>query len=161
MAGDWSVEDRMIVGRNGPGYLFTERDDFEDFHLRLEARINATGNSGVFFRSEYGLSRLKGSNRTPLGYEAQIALERGLGPKESRTGSLMLLAPVKEKLVQPDAWFVMEVIATGDQIIIKIEGKEAVSFIDTERRYARGHFALQCNDSSTRVEFRKIEIREP
>src|SRR5438105_12551833 len=37
--GDWRVEDGILIGR-GPkvSHLYTERDDYEDFHFRIEAK---------------------------------------------------------------------------------------------------------------------------
>jgi serine/threonine protein kinase len=156
--GYWFVEEGRLIGRNGNSMLFTERGDFEDFHLRVEARVNSAGNSGVFFRIEYGPSSL---TSTPHGYEAQIALEKWIGKGPFyRTGSLWDLAPVESRLHLPDTWFTMEVIAEGNHILTKINGKDVASFIDRQRLYSRGHLALQCFDSATRVEFRKVEIQE-
>jgi serine/threonine protein kinase/tetratricopeptide (TPR) repeat protein len=159
--GDWFVEDGTLVGRNGPSHLFTERGDFEDFHLRVEAKINPGGNSGVYFRSEYGLNLVVGGKpgTFPQGYEAQIYDSKG-GSDPNQTGSLHGLASVKARLVPPDTWFLMEVIAKGNHFLIKIDGKDAASFTDDRRRYSKGHVALQCIDSGTRVEFRKIEVKE-
>jgi hypothetical protein len=115
----------------------------------------------VFFRTEYGLSRNNGPFRFPAGYEAQIALEKGIGPKKNfRTGSIFDLAPVEAKLVQPNTWFAMEVIATGNRLLIKVDGKDASSVTDVQRLYHRGHLALQAFGRDTRVEFRKIEVKE-
>src|ERR1700722_10810749 len=73
--GQWRVENGAIVGSgNAVSHLFSERGDFAGFHLRTEAKINAKGNSGVYFRSEYGLSL---RNAYPAGYEAQIYLGGG------------------------------------------------------------------------------------
>jgi hypothetical protein len=126
--------------------LFTERGDFEDFHLRVEARVNSVGNSGVFFRVEYGPSSL---TSTPNGYEVQIALENAVGKGPSyRTGSLWDLAPVESRLHLPDTWFTMEVIAEGNHIVTKINGKDATSFIDPRRRYSSETWP--CNASTRR-----------
>src|SRR5262249_21983127 len=49
--GNWRVEEGLLIG-SGPGrvsHLFSERDDYENFHLRAEARINFRGKSGVHF----------------------------------------------------------------------------------------------------------------
>ena len=58
----------MLIG-SGPAtsHLYTERDDYKDFHLRVEARINDGGNSGVFFRTPFSPTP-----KWPSGYEAQI-----------------------------------------------------------------------------------------
>ena len=54
---------------SGPGavsHLFSEGDDYEDFHLRAELRINFRGgkgvdfgNSGIYFRASRTLAKLE------------------------------------------------------------------------------------------------------
>src|SRR5262249_52623235 len=137
---------------SGPlAHLFTERGDFEDFHLRVEARINDGGNSGVYFRAAYGPG-------FPKGYEAQIAI--GKGDAQYKTGSLYGFVKIPEDLVKPREWFVEEIIARGNHIVIKLDGKVVVDYIDENATYRRGHIALQQNQSVTVVEFRRIEIKE-
>src|SRR5437870_5690484 len=61
----WAVEDGVLVGRGPKGHLFSERGDYENFRYRVEASINDHGNSGQYFRTQFGKS-------FPKGYEAQI-----------------------------------------------------------------------------------------
>ncbi len=153
--GNWQVKDGVLVGTgDAVSHLFSERGDFEGFHLRVEAKINATGNSGIFFHSEYGLS-FRGTY--PRGYEAQIYL--GGGDEKQLTGSLYGFAPVEEPLVKPDEWFTLEVIADGRYITIKVDGKKTAEFKDERNTYRKGHFALQQSRDTT-VAFRKIEVKE-
>jgi hypothetical protein len=154
----WAVEVEAypaIVGRGEVGHLFSERDDYENFRYRVEAMINDGGNSGQYFRTQYGPG-------FPKGYEAQInATHRD----PIKTGSLYL-PKVKEVLVlneaphKPDEWFTQEVIARGNHIVIKVNGKTTVDWRDPENRYTKGHFALQQHDPGTVVKFRKIEVME-
>src|SRR4051812_26490803 len=151
----WEVEDGVLVGRGPKGHLFSERGDYENFRYRVEAMISDHGNSGQYFRTRYGPS-------FPKGYEAQInATHRD----PIKTGSLYL-PKVKEVLVLnqaphgPDEWFTQEVIARGNHIVIKVNGKTTVDWKDPESRYTRGHFALQQHDPGTVVKFRQIEVKE-
>jgi hypothetical protein len=155
--GRWEVEDGAIVSRGSEtSHLFSERGDYENFHLRVEALVNAGGNSGVYFRSEYGLNRIAG--RYPEGYEAQIFT--GGGSEKQLTGSLHGLAPVTDRLVDADEWFTMEVIAHGQRVTILLNGKRVVDFVDRKGTYTRGHLALQQSGPGTVVRFRRIEIQE-
>jgi hypothetical protein len=158
--GNWHVENGAIVSGGDRSHLFSERSDFENFHLRVEAMINADGNSGVYFRSEYGLSRLAADKKAafPAGYQAQIYL--GSEKNAPRTGSLSQVVGVFEQLVKPDTWFTMEIIAQGKHIVIKIDGKTTVDFLDEQHPYKKGCFALQQNGAKTVAHFRKIEIKE-
>ena len=71
--GNWTVKDGVLVGNAGLGYLFSERE-YGDFHLRAKVKLNAGGDSGIHFRSQFGpLENYRGL-KAPPGYEAQIAL---------------------------------------------------------------------------------------
>ncbi len=158
--GKWQVEDGMLVSRgDGVSHLFSERGDFENFHMRVEVKINAKGNSGVYFRSEHGLNKPAGgkTGSFPKGYEAQVDV--GGDGETHLTGSLYGFAQVKDKLVAADAWFTLEVIAEGKHIIIMVDGKKAVDYVDDKNTYTKGHIALQQCNAETLVRFRKIEIK--
>jgi hypothetical protein len=158
--GHWKVENGVLVGRGeGGGYLFSERGDYESFHLRAEAQVNASGDSGIYFRSEGGLSGKSKSGVYPAGIEVQIRVG---GPnKTERTGSLAHVRPVDDQLTKPDVWFTMEVIAEGKHIIIKVNDKTSVDFVDENKnRYLKGHIVLQQYTPRTVVKFRKIEIKD-
>lgn len=155
--GKWGVEDGIIVGRGvDQSHLFTEDNDYADFHVRVEAKINTTGNSGVCFRTNYfGLGKVQGK-----GYEANI---EGDGSRRWQTGSLMHITPngeVVKPLVGPGEWFEMEVIAVGKQITIKVNGKVTVDIADSNSTYNRGCIALQQLGDSTDVRFRKVEVKK-
>jgi hypothetical protein len=150
----WEVKDGILIGTGPAGHLFSERGDYENFRYRVEAMINDNGNSGQYFRTEFGPS-------FPKGYEAQI---NSTHKDKIRTGSLYL-PQVKEVLVfeqlhKPDEWFTQEVIAIGNHIVIKVNGKTTVDWKDPQNRYTKGHFALQQHDPGTVVKFRKIEVKE-
>jgi WD40 repeat protein len=159
----WSIKSGAIVGEKGPGDLFTERDDYTDFRFRIEARLSAKGNSGMFFRTAFGQS-------VPVGYEAEI--ESKPGPNGMHTGSLVpldgmnLTKEEKEKLivrnllVRPDTWFIQEVIAQGNHIIIKVNGKTTVDFVDKSNNFRKGHLAIQQGDPAGNVMVSKAEVME-
>ena len=50
--GNWRVANGVLTG-SGPteSYLYTERGDFRDVHVRAAARISDAGNSGLFLRA--------------------------------------------------------------------------------------------------------------
>jgi hypothetical protein len=166
--GKWSVEDGAIVGRGkDTSHLFTKRDDFENFHYRIEAKISDKGNSGQYFRAKF-------EPGFPNGYEAQI---NATHDDPIRTGSLYpdyrgkYSAADKEKMIvkkqlhKPDEWFTQEVIAVGNHIIIKVNGEKTVDFVDTHNHFTRGRFAIQQHppargsDESV-IMVRKVEVRE-
>ncbi len=148
--GEWKVEDGILIGSGKASHLFSDRDDYENFRYRVEACINDHGNSGQYFRTEFGPG-------FPKGYEAQI---NSTHRDPVRTGSLYHFVEVKEMLVKPDEWFTQEVIAVGNHIIIKVNGKTTCDFVDEKRTHMKGHMALQQHDPGTVVKFRKIEVKE-
>src|SRR5206468_6376108 len=127
--GGWKVEDGVLVsGGDEASHLFTDRGDFTDFHVRAEVMINEGGNSGLYFRTQFGPG-------FPKGYEAQInsthrdpiktgSLYPAFDPKPTPEAKEKII--VKEQLHKPNEWFTQEVIAKGNHIIIKVNGKMTV-----------------------------------
>jgi Domain of Unknown Function (DUF1080) len=158
----WHVEDGVLIGSGPASHLFTERGDYQNFRYRIEAQINDKGNSGQYFRTKY-------VSGFPQVYEAQINSTHG---DPIKTGSLYpsfnrKLSPeqrdkilVKKMLVKPNEWFTQEVIAEGNHIIIKVNGKTTVDFVDENNTASKGHFALQQHNLGSEVRFRKIEVIE-
>jgi hypothetical protein len=161
--GNWTVEDGVLVGRPPLSHLFTERGDYKDFHVYMEARINVEGDTGLYFRSEYGLSIEYGESRVPMGYETQIADGHRLGSlhvhEPDGTGMHALEVSSAPK-VPTDTWITLEVIAIEDHLAIRANGEIAVDFHDTSDRYREGHIALQCFGEQTEVRVRKMLIKE-
>lgn len=158
----WEVKDGNIVGTGPAGHLFSERGDYENFHLKFEVKINDKGNSGQYFRADF-------AKAFPPGYEAQI---NSTHTDKVRTGSLYADSRDKysdeekkkmlvfKKLVEPDTWFTQEVIAVGNHIIIKVNGETTVDFVDEKNRHTKGHFAIQQHDPGSVVTVKKIEVKE-
>lgn len=152
--GKWSVKDGAIVGEGkNRSHLFSDRGDYENFHYRVEAKISDKGNSGQYFRAAYGPGY-------PNGYEAQINSNY---PDPQKTGSLYNIVKIKKQLVPPDTWFTQEVIARGNHIIIKVNGKETVNV--KNNLHSKGHFAFQQHPpgpggTPSTVYIRKVEVRE-
>ncbi len=159
--GQWKVEDGILIGSGPSSHLFTEKGDYDNFVYRVEAMINDGGNSGQYFRTKFGPG-------FPKGYEAQINATHS---DRIRTGSLYpafakLSDEDRKKICvfdaphKPGVWFVQEVTAVGNHIVIKVDGKTTVDFVDENNTYSKGHFALQQHDEkSTVVKFRKIEYK--
>ncbi len=154
--GTWRVEEGILVSSGkATSHLFSARDDYENFHYRIEAKISDKGNSGQYFRTQFGPGY-------PKGYEAQI---NSTFPDEYKTGSLYGLVKIKAMLVKPDTWFTQEVIAVGNHLQIFVNGKKTVDFVDKKNTYTRGHFALQQHGPAkggpeSVLHVKKIEVKE-
>ena len=158
--GRWKVVDGNLTCDGPCSYLFTKRDDFKDFHFRVEARLNARGNSGQYFRSRFEPGR-------PKGYYAQInnsdtaaGTRTGALNRVTLSGGFQNLANVPGGLVLDNAWFTQEVIAKGNHIQILVNGKKVVDHVDKDSMFKQGRLALEHMTEPTRVEFRKVEIKE-
>ena len=167
--GKWCVEDGAIVGQGGISLLLSESGDYANFHLRAEVKINATGDSGICFRlpHEGRPDNPPGQPAVPGAYEAQIAVRSNYAV---HTGSVMIdVDPARAPLVHkaplmphgPDQWFVLEVIAEGNRIQTRVNGKPAADYRDDEHRYSQGRLGLHTWGANiTFVQFRKIEIKK-
>jgi len=153
--GTWSVKDGILIGRGKDrSHLFSEGGDYENFHYRIEAKINDKGNSGQYFRTQFGPGY-------PKGYEAQI---NSTHPDPQKTGSLYGKAKITEMLVPPDTWFTQEVIAKGNHIIILVNGKKVVDYVDDAKSFPKGHFAIQGHppakgSAESVIMVKKIEVK--
>jgi serine/threonine protein kinase len=157
----WTVENGAITPIDkGMRYLFSERGDYANFHCRAEVKLNR-GDSGIYFRAPFGPS-------FPQGYEAQLQEPSDSRPGDN-TGALYNHGPADHTVVARSfgsqvsgtTWFTLEIIANGDHITTKINGKTAVDYVEAWRPHVQGHFALQTfGNQRTDVQFRKIEIKE-
>jgi len=158
----WEVKDDVIVGTGPVGHLYSEKGDYENFHFKIEAKINDKGNSGQYSRTQFG----KGF---PKGYEAQINVSHGdpiktgslypaFNPKLSKEDREKII--VKEAPHKVDEWFTQEVIMDGNHIIILVNGKKTVDFVDANNTFTKGHFAIQQHDPGTVIMVRKAMVKE-
>jgi hypothetical protein len=151
--GEWRMDNGILAGKSkGAGFLFTTRGDYQDFHLRLEARFNTAWSSGVLFR--YDLDY--------LGYEALIQ-DRFTGVMSVRTrsgpGNLRALMNKGNPTPEPlGEWTPMEILAEGNRLRVKINGVTTADFEDTKNNFRRGHIGLR--DFNGCIEFRNIWIKE-
>ena len=153
----WRVEDKILISGGPPGYLFSERSNYGDFHLRAEARINSGGNSGILIRTTQGPGIFR------PGYEAQICADVAGQIKTGSIGKLPPWQPVAVIDPSPapaDTWFDLEIIARGPKIQVKVNGATTAEYSDPVNAHQSGRIGLQHHDSRSRAEFRKIEIRE-
>jgi hypothetical protein len=152
MASSWFVFDGAIVGRGSRSHLYFA-DSFDNFHLRADVKINGRGNGGLFFRTRRQARHPEG------GYEVQIAGTRGPSGPWANTGSIYELARVNKNIIRDDTWFRLDVSAVGNRIIVGIDGKTVLEFVDRVREFSSGLFALQAWSPNTTIAFRNIEVR--
>lgn len=155
---DWYVRDGVIACKSEAGFNhLRHKGAFADFILRLDFRVNAKGNSGVFFRaaSDGFVRRVDGKDQV-TGYEAQIDDNDPRGPLY-QTGALYDVATAQKVIVGENTWRTLEIRAAGDHIVTKVNGETVVDVHD--ERFRKGHIGLQHHHPGNVVEFRNIKLK--
>jgi hypothetical protein len=161
--GEWTVEDGVLVGRNGTnwttnpalsGSWLRTAKEYGDFVLELEYAISSKGNSGIHFRS------LLEKNPSFTGYEMQIVDDAGGQPRKSGTGSLYdVVAPTKNVSKPAGEWNQVRITCKGKRIQVTLNGEDVVDYQQADRS-PRGYVGLQNHDARAVVKFRNIRIIE-
>jgi hypothetical protein len=155
--GDWKMENGVLKGSGPNSHLFSPKV-YSNFEFKAECKLNHSGNSGMYFRAKL-------SKGWPEGYEAQV---ENTSPDPQKTGSLYNAperhynpapVPVHQQLVPDDTWWTQEVIAIGNRIIIKVNGKIVTDFVDEHNTFTSGHLAFQQHNQGSEVEFRNVMIK--
>jgi len=69
----WAVEDGLLVGLKTKGPWLRTKEEYEDFNLRLEYRVDAGANSGIYVRvPANGNHHRDNDTLPPAGFEVQI-----------------------------------------------------------------------------------------
>lgn len=149
--GVWTVEDGTLIGRGGPGHLFTE-GTFKDFEMRALVMVNERGNSGMYFRVK---PNPDANNPWPVGYEAQVDQH---DPKNF-TGCIYNAAwpeSIKAPITKDNAWFDYRVRAEGNHIQTWING---VPMVDTKLdTHSEGHLAVQGHHDTNVIMYKDIRV---
>ncbi len=147
----WTVEDGdTLVGRGGPGHLFTDDDTFTDFELRGLVKVGERGNSGIYFRVHPNPDMVW---PVGYGYEAQID-NHDAG---NSTGAIYDMCPAASIVTRDGAWFDYRIRAEGDRVRTWIN---SVPMVDCERDdFAEGGFAVQGHHPGNEVMFRDLRVK--
>ena len=160
----FSVQDGMIVANGRRSHLFyvgpVESAEFKNFEFKADIMTKTGANSGIYFHTEY-----QETDWPNKGYEVQI---NNTHSDWRKTGSLYDVNDVREALAKDDEWFTEHIIVRGKLIIIKVNGKTAVDFIEPEnfrherfenRKISSGTFALQGHDPKSVVYYKNIMVK--
>jgi hypothetical protein len=156
----WYVEDGELVCESGPdkqyGYLSTDKF-YKNFELKVQFKLEANGNSGVFIRS--GIEGVKIS-----GWQVEVApagLHTGGIYESYGRGWLALPAEKDEAMLHPDDWNEMYIKAVDDEVTTWLNGTRIVHLKDTKIGAGKGFIALQIHDGGgIKVRWRNLLIKE-
>ena len=160
----WSVKDGLLTAKVGTSWLSTT-EEYGNFVLRLEWRLPANGNSGVFIR----VPELKAGEHPHIqGIEVQVLDDKGsefagkLKPWQY-TGSIYGAVPATNSTYKgPGEWNAYEITCQGDRITVVMNGKP-VAEADMAKdetlnsRPRKGFVGLQ--NHGTAVEYRNIRLK--
>ena len=146
---NWTVENGVIVGQGARSHLFYTKEKFKNLHFKATVKLNNKGNSGMYFRAEFGPG-------WPKGYEAQVENSSG-DPK--KTGSLYNFANFYEQIIPDDTWWTQEIIANGNHIIIKVNDKVITDFVDEKNSFTDGFVAFQQHNLGSVVMYKDVMIK--
>ncbi|MEJ7607345.1 MAG: DUF1080 domain-containing protein [Bryobacteraceae bacterium] len=146
---NWKVEDGAIVGRGDRSHLFWMKEECENCEFKAKVKLNKGGNSGMYFRAQFG-------EGWPKGYESQV---NNSHKDPVKTGSLYNIVKNLEQLVPDDTWYTQHIIADGNHITIKVNDKVIVNHVEDKNQYAKGYLALQQHDPGTVVMYKDLMYR--
>ncbi len=180
----WSVKDGLITGVSdgslkGNTFLIWTGGTVSDFELRVEFRFEGNNNTGVQYRSvrrpelgKWGVSGYQADVHAKPSYTGMIYEEKGRGILVER-GNKVTITPDGKKQATPlggtvepidlEQWHTLTIIAQGNKIIQKIDGKVAIELIDEQasHRRADGIIALQLHAGPpSKAQFRKVELKD-
>lgn len=145
----WTVQNGSIVGDGEASHLFWMVRECENCEFKADVKISDGGNSGMYFRTAFGPG-------FPKGYEAQV---NSTHKDPKKTGSLYNFKNVFEQLVPPDTWFNQHIIIQGNHIIIKVNEKIIVDYVDEKNTYTKGYLALQQHNKGSVVTYKNLMMK--
>lgn len=183
----WKVEDGalMVIESGGEesqnGGDIVTKEEFSDFHLKLDFKLTEGANSGI----KYFVTEGYDSQGSAIGLEYQILddekhpdAKQGNNGEGTRTvASLYDLIAAKDKKVNPiGEWNEAEIIVKGNHVEHRLNGEKVLEYDRGSEQYQQlvknskynkfnnfglaeeGHILLQ--DHGNRVYFKNIKIRE-
>lgn len=158
----WTVSNGELHGEavtKGYGYLKTEKN-YKDFVLALRFKCVGTGNSGVFFHTDFQPGTPNVSQG--LQFEVDCVMMRHTGGLYGDgRGWIVWPAPENEAVVRSNEWneYVLEV--RGNRYISRLNGVLMVDFTDPSPKSFDGAIALQLHSGGEgNMSFKDIWIRD-
>jgi hypothetical protein len=153
----WSIEDGAFKANGPRSHLFYVGDGkpFKNFELIVEVMTRANSNGGIYFHTKY-----QDEGFPAAGIESQV---NNSHRDPQKTGGLYNIAKVLEAPAKDDEWFTQHIIVKGKHVLVKINDKTVVDYIEPDDRegpvkIGEGAFALQAHDPGSTVYFKNIKV---
>ena len=158
----WSVVDGHLVAHGTRSHLYYMGDPepFVNFELEAVIMTQEHSNSGVYFHTQF-----QEEGWPKYGFEAQV---NNSYHDPQKTGSLYGVVKNLEAPAKDNQWFTMRLRVEGRNVLITVDGKTVVDYLEPEdavagedftRKLAAGTFALQAHDPESVVHYKSIRVR--
>ena len=132
--------------------------DFKDFEFQAHVMTSPKANSGIYFHTAY-----QQTGWPSKGYECQVNTTHS---DRKKTGGLYAVRDVMDDAPSQDGhWFHYYIKVQGKHIVIKIDGKTTVDYIEPDnwerggRKISSGTFAIQGHDPASIVHYKNIMVK--
>lgn len=164
--GTFTVKDGAIVAHGPRSHCFYVGDfanhSFRNFELMVDVMTLPGSNGGIYIDTEF-----QDHGWPAKGFEVQVNNSFTKDPR--KTGSLYAVKDVTTDLVKDNQWFTEDIVAKGNTITVKVNGKQVVQWTQPPdwnglpdapgRRIGAGTIALQGHDPGSTVYYKNIRIR--
>jgi hypothetical protein len=169
------VEDGSIVGFGQKNHLYYMKEEYKNFELMIDVKINKGGNSGVYVKSQW-----QDANWPTTGFELQV---NNSHTDPVKTGSLYNIIKIFKAQHGDDEWFTYHIICKGNELTCRVNGETLYTYVDpgagrpqgggqggqgqaptitdrNKRISQTGYIALQHHDPGTVPLFKNIFVKK-
>ena len=162
----FKVENGCIAGFGNRNHLFYMKEEFKNFEVMMDIKINDNGNSGVFFKSQW-----QEDNWPVTGFEIQV---NATHKDPIKTGSIWGLVNIAKAPHNPDEWFTLHLICKKNTVEVRVNGTTLYTYVDprekegpqgaimpdTRRISQKGYINLQAHDPGSFPFFKNIFVKK-
>jgi hypothetical protein len=135
-----------VLRADGLGHLATKAQ-YQDFELQAYVRASKHSNGGILYRCD--------RDREKRHYEIQIHdVEDAVYP----TGSLYHFQRAKYPRIQPEQWYLLQLVAQGKDCLVRINGETVMEYHAMDN-LAPGHIMIQAHQRDRWIEYKRIRIK--
>ena len=160
---NWVVENGVIQGKtltDGYGYLKTDKL-YKDFHLSVKFLCVGSGNSGVFFHSDFKPGTADVSQGLQFEVDCNIGQHTGGLYGDGRQW-IVWPAPENETVVRKNEWNEYLLKVEGNRYISRLNGVPMVDFTDPQPKSFDGAISLQLHSGGAgHMQFKDIWVQGP
>ncbi|MFN0055066.1 MAG: protein kinase domain-containing protein [Planctomycetales bacterium] len=157
----WRVLKGKLNGKGRDLYLYSVRDDFRDFELRMKARLGEGGFGGLWLRAGFGP---RGGSSPQAG--APFGYKLIFNNKSTNRSPMGGLGPLTRTLVNPppgldtSETFDMTVRVQDNRFEVFLNGQIVCDGYDDARQFPVGRIVLQQLVEGKELEFESIEVTD-